>query len=84
MQVSFYGHTRQYENLKSEIDANMNEVLQSTQRVSSLCVLCVRSLFRGPSARLCEALPRTLLVLVVLVGLVRFRVLGSRGVSFSG
>ena len=29
MQVSFYGHVRQYENLKSEIDANMNEVLMS-------------------------------------------------------
>jgi dTDP-4-amino-4,6-dideoxygalactose transaminase len=29
MQVSFYGHTRQYANLKSEIDANMKEVLDS-------------------------------------------------------
>ncbi|NQU39221.1 MAG: DegT/DnrJ/EryC1/StrS family aminotransferase [Lentisphaerae bacterium] len=29
MKVSFYGHVRQYENLKSEIDANMNEVLMS-------------------------------------------------------
>ncbi len=29
MKVSFYGHVRQYENIKSEIDANMNEVLMS-------------------------------------------------------
>ncbi|MDA0989673.1 MAG: DegT/DnrJ/EryC1/StrS family aminotransferase [Verrucomicrobia bacterium] len=29
MKVAFYGHVRQYENLKAEIDANMNEVLMS-------------------------------------------------------
>jgi dTDP-4-amino-4,6-dideoxygalactose transaminase len=29
MKVGFYGHTRQYENIKSEIDANIQEVLQS-------------------------------------------------------
>ncbi|MBL7077340.1 MAG: DegT/DnrJ/EryC1/StrS family aminotransferase [Kiritimatiellae bacterium] len=29
MKVSFYGHVRQYENIKGEIDANINEVLQS-------------------------------------------------------
>ena len=29
MKVSFYGHVRQYENIKSEIDANINEVLMS-------------------------------------------------------
>jgi dTDP-4-amino-4,6-dideoxygalactose transaminase len=29
MKVSFYGHVRQYENIKSEIDANMAEVIQS-------------------------------------------------------
>ncbi len=29
MKVGFYGHVRQYENIKSEIDANMNEVLMS-------------------------------------------------------
>lgn len=29
MNVSFYGHVRQYENIKSEIDAQMNEVLMS-------------------------------------------------------
>jgi dTDP-4-amino-4,6-dideoxygalactose transaminase len=29
MKVSFYGHVRQYENIKSEIDANMQEVLMS-------------------------------------------------------
>ncbi len=29
MKVSFYGHVRQYESIKSEIDANMHEVLMS-------------------------------------------------------
>lgn len=29
MKVPFYGHQRQYENLKAEIDANMQEVIQS-------------------------------------------------------
>jgi dTDP-4-amino-4,6-dideoxygalactose transaminase len=29
MKVSFYGHVRQYENIKSEIDANMQEVIMS-------------------------------------------------------
>ena len=29
MKVAFYGHVRQYENLKSEIDANINRVLMS-------------------------------------------------------
>jgi len=29
MKVSFYGHVRQYENIKGEIDANMQEVLLS-------------------------------------------------------
>jgi dTDP-4-amino-4,6-dideoxygalactose transaminase len=29
MNVSFYGHVRQYHNIKSEIDANMQEVLES-------------------------------------------------------
>ena len=29
MKVSFYGHTRQYHNIKSEIDANISEVLES-------------------------------------------------------
>jgi len=33
MQVSFYGHVRQYHNLKAEIDANMQEVLESGQYV---------------------------------------------------
>jgi dTDP-4-amino-4,6-dideoxygalactose transaminase len=29
MKVGFYGHVRQYENIKSEIDANMQEVIMS-------------------------------------------------------
>jgi dTDP-4-amino-4,6-dideoxygalactose transaminase len=29
MNVGFYGHTRQYHNIKAEIDANMHEVLES-------------------------------------------------------
>ncbi len=29
MQVGFYGHVRQYHNIKSEIDANISEVLES-------------------------------------------------------
>jgi len=29
MKVAFYGHVRQYENIKNEIDANMQEVIQS-------------------------------------------------------
>ena len=33
MKVEFYGHVRQYANIKSEIDANINEVLMSGQYV---------------------------------------------------
>ena len=33
MTVSFYGHVRQYHNIKAEIDANMQEVLESGQYV---------------------------------------------------
>jgi dTDP-4-amino-4,6-dideoxygalactose transaminase len=33
MKVEFYGHVRQYNNIKSEIDANINEVIQSGQYV---------------------------------------------------
>ncbi|MEN6534751.1 MAG: DegT/DnrJ/EryC1/StrS family aminotransferase [Bryobacteraceae bacterium] len=33
MTVSFYGHVRQYNNIKAEIDANINEVLMSGQYV---------------------------------------------------
>jgi len=33
MNVPFYGHVRQYEGIKSEIDGNMNEVLASGQYV---------------------------------------------------
>ena len=33
MKVEFYGHVRQYQNIKSEIDANINEVLLSGQYV---------------------------------------------------
>jgi dTDP-4-amino-4,6-dideoxygalactose transaminase len=33
MQVPFYGHVRQYESIKSEIDGNMAEVLKSGQYV---------------------------------------------------
>ena len=33
MKVEFYGHVRQYTNIKSEIDRNMNEVLMSGQYV---------------------------------------------------
>ena len=29
MKVPFYGHVRQYENLKADIDAKMQEVIQS-------------------------------------------------------
>ena len=29
MKVAFYGHVRQYENIKSEIDGNMQEVIMS-------------------------------------------------------
>ena len=35
MKVSFYGHTRQYHNIKDEIDANINEVLESGKYLSS-------------------------------------------------
>src|SRR5438034_6055054 len=34
MKVPFYGHTRQYQNVKSEIDANIQEVLDSGQYVT--------------------------------------------------
>ncbi len=33
MKVDFYGHVRQYNNIKSEIDANINTVIQSGQYV---------------------------------------------------
>jgi dTDP-4-amino-4,6-dideoxygalactose transaminase len=33
MKVAFYGHVRQYENIKSEIDANMQEVIMSGKYV---------------------------------------------------
>src|SRR5581483_2010139 len=33
MNVSFYGHVRQYHNIKAEIDANIQEVLESGQYV---------------------------------------------------
>jgi len=33
MTVPFYGHVRQYHNIKSEIDANLHEVLESGQYV---------------------------------------------------
>jgi dTDP-4-amino-4,6-dideoxygalactose transaminase len=33
MQVSFYGHVRQYRNIQSEIDANMKRVLESGEYV---------------------------------------------------
>ena len=33
MKVEFYGHVRQYHNIKAEIDANMKEVLESGQYV---------------------------------------------------
>ena len=33
MSVAFYGHVRQYHNLKAEIDANIHEVLESGQYV---------------------------------------------------
>jgi len=33
MDVAFYGHTRQYHNIQSEIDANIREVLESGQYV---------------------------------------------------
>ncbi|MBM3832560.1 MAG: DegT/DnrJ/EryC1/StrS family aminotransferase [Verrucomicrobia bacterium] len=33
MKVEFYGHVRQYHNIKSEIDANIREVLESSQYV---------------------------------------------------
>src|SRR5208337_1758097 len=33
MKVAFYGHTRQYHNIKSEIDANIHAVLESGQYV---------------------------------------------------
>lgn len=33
MHVSFYGHVKQYQNIKSEIDANIHEVLMSGQYV---------------------------------------------------
>ncbi|MCW5982186.1 MAG: DegT/DnrJ/EryC1/StrS family aminotransferase [Bryobacteraceae bacterium] len=33
MKVPFYGHVRQYHNIKAEIDANMQEVLESGQYV---------------------------------------------------
>jgi dTDP-4-amino-4,6-dideoxygalactose transaminase len=33
MNVSFYGHVRQYHNIRSEIDSNIHEVLESGQYV---------------------------------------------------
>ena len=33
MKVGFYGHTRQYHNIKAEIDANIQRVLESGQYV---------------------------------------------------
>ena len=33
LNVAFYGHVRQYHNIKSEIDANIHEVLESGQYV---------------------------------------------------
>ncbi|HEV2401567.1 MAG TPA: DegT/DnrJ/EryC1/StrS family aminotransferase [Candidatus Sulfotelmatobacter sp.] len=33
LNVSFYGHVRQYHNIKAEIDANIHEVLESSQYV---------------------------------------------------
>ena len=33
MKVEFYGHVRQYHNIKAEIDANIKEVLESGQYV---------------------------------------------------
>ena len=33
MSVAFYGHVRQYHNIKAEIDANIKEVLESGQYV---------------------------------------------------
>ena len=33
MKVEFYGHVRQYHNIKAEIDANIQEVLESGQYV---------------------------------------------------
>lgn len=33
MKVEFYGHVRQYHNIKSEIDANINQVLESSNYV---------------------------------------------------
>src|SRR5262252_2506235 len=33
MNVSFYGHVRQYHNIQAEIDANLREVLESGQYV---------------------------------------------------
>lgn len=33
MKVDFYGHVKQYNNIKAEIDANINEVIQSGQFV---------------------------------------------------
>ena len=33
MKVEFYGHVRQYQNIKSEIDKNMTDVLMSGQYV---------------------------------------------------
>ena len=34
MKVEFYGHVRQYQNIKAEIDAKMNQVLMSSQYVN--------------------------------------------------
>jgi dTDP-4-amino-4,6-dideoxygalactose transaminase len=34
MKVEFYGHVRQYNSIKNEIDANINEVIQSGQYVT--------------------------------------------------
>jgi dTDP-4-amino-4,6-dideoxygalactose transaminase len=46
MKVEFYGHVRQYNNIKSEIDANLQEVIQSGQFV--LGPMCKR--FEGEFA----------------------------------
>jgi hypothetical protein len=31
MKVEFYGHVRQYNNIKTEMDANLQEIIQSGQ-----------------------------------------------------
>ena len=43
MKVGFYGHVRQYHNIKAEIDAKMQEVLESGEYAWAPCSSALRA-----------------------------------------